>query len=386
MSEFENQKTAVVFGVTGQDGSYLSELLLNKEYKVIGVGRRSSVNTQERLRPDVLDNPDFTYAEGDITDLASVSGIIDECQPDECYNLAAQSHVGTSFKQPVATFQIDAVGVLNILEGIRVHSPQTRFYQASTSELYGDNYDTIDEAPFEEYKIPVNYPENNEHIPSLKNYQTDDTVFAPRSPYAAAKAAAHHLVHTYRESYGLHASCGILFNHESERRGENFVTRKISKWVGEFASSPIPFSLPHDEQLALGNLDAYRDWGHAEDYVYAMWLMLQQDVPDDYVIATGQAHSVRDFLDAAFKCVGVDDWSPYVRVDPEFFRPAEVEYLCGKAIKAKEKMDWTPKVTFTELVERMVLSDAEKAKKEKAYSQANIQSESEGQSCCKGKC
>lgn len=359
-------KSSVIFGCTGQDGSYMAELLLEKGYKVIGVGRRSSVDTKERIRGATLDHPAFTYAEGDITDLASVTGIIAEHQPDECYNLAAQSHVGTSFKQPVATFNIDAVGVLNILESIRVHSPKTRFYQASTSELYGDNYE--------------NKPSDDDGVvPAIAKsyYQDDNTKFAPRSPYAVAKIAAHYLVHTYRESYDLHASCGILFNHESERRGENFVTRKISKWVGELAAdythnsaSLLPATLPEDLQLALGNLDAYRDWGHAEDYVKAMWMMLQQDKPDDYVIATGVAHSVRDFLDAAFAHIGIKDWSGLVRIDPEFFRPAEVEYLCGLPTKANEELGWSPEVTFEQLVERMVDYDQEKALAQKALQQS----------------
>jgi GDPmannose 4,6-dehydratase len=382
MGTNENQKTAVIFGVTGQDGSYMSELLLKKEYRVIGVGRRSSVDTKERIRGATLDHPAFTYAEGDITDLASVTGIISEHKPDECYNLAAQSHVGTSFKQPVATFNIDAVGVLNILESIRIHSPETRFYQASTSELYGDNYDEYDE-DFVPYQIPHNghlppLTEQLERAPKIKKYQGDHTEFAPRSPYAVAKIAAHYLVHTYRESYGLHASCGILFNHESERRGENFVTRKISKWVGQLAAdyalsstSLLPATLPEELQLALGNLDAYRDWGHAEDYVKAMWMMLQMDEPDDYVIATGVAHSVRDFLDAAFAHIGVKDWSGLVRVDPQFFRPAEVEYLCGYPEKALDELGWEPEVTFEQLVGRMVDHDQKKAIAEKTLQQSS---------------
>ena len=359
-------KTAVIFGVTGQDGSYLTELLFKEDYHVIGVKRRSSVDNTERIGEDIKDHGNFTMVEGDITDAASVSLIIQEflSTPDvaECYNLAAQSHVGTSFKQPVATFNVNTVGVLNILEAIRVVNSDIRFYQASTSEMFGDSV--------------------NEY-----GYQNEETRFAPRSPYAVAKMAAHNLVHTYRESYGIYASCGILFNHESERRGENFVTRKITKWIGDFinwenmvaarnASDSPRFSIGEERiciptkrmyidqkatpcfpKLRLGNLDAYRDWGHAEDYVRAMWLMLQQDVADDYVVATGEAYSVRDFLAEAFKCVGISDWEPFVYIDPEFFRPAEVEFLKGSYSKAFRHLDWRPEISFTELVKRMVESD-----------------------------
>lgn len=371
--QVNNQKTAVVWGSNGQDGSYLCELLLGKGYKVIGVIRRSSVNTTERLRGYTMSHPAFKLTEGDVTDLASVSGIISEHLPDECYNLAAQSHVGTSFKQPVATFQVNAVGVLNLLEAIRVHSPETRFYQANTSEMWGNNYDeevlsvkTRRKSP--QYSVDGGVTWVDELPQSPRKYQDEHTEFAPRSPYAVAKMAAHNLVHTYRESYGLHASAGILHNHESERRGEEFVTRKITKWIGEFVAKyktdthiSLPASLPDEEKLALGNLDAYRDWGHAQDYVYAMYLMLQQEKPDDYVIATGEAHSVRDFLDVAFKHIGVDDWSNYVRIDPTFFRPAEVDYLCGRADKAEEILDWMPSISFTDLVHRMVEHDTKAA-------------------------
>ena len=322
---------ALIFGVSGQDGSYLAELLLEKGYEVTGVTRRVSVSTTERIN-HIL--PQITIAEGDITDGFSVNKLIAEYEPDEIYNLAAQSHVGTSFKQPSLTWDITAGGVLNILEAIR-YSPRKddiRFYQASSSEMFGKNYDEIE----------------------MKKYQDEKTEFIPQSPYAIAKLAAHHLVRNYREGYGIHGSCGILFNHESERRGENFVTRKITKWIGEFVRSGRDSEFPN---LRLGNLDAKRDWGHAEDYVNAMWLMLQKEEADDYVVATGETYSVRDFLDAAFSRVGIEDWSDLVVIDPKFYRPSEVDHLLGIPIKAERDLGWGRKVSFKDLVHRMVDSD-----------------------------
>ena len=324
-------KKALIFGVSGQDGSYLAELLLEKGYEVTGVTRRVSVSTTERIN-HIL--PKINIAEGDITDGFSVNKLISEYEPDEIYNLAAQSHVGTSFKQPSLTWDITAGGVLNILEAIR-YSPRKddiRFYQASSSEMFGKNYDEIE----------------------VKKYQDENTEFIPQSPYAIAKLAAHHLVRNYREGYGIHGSCGILFNHESERRGENFVTRKITKWIGEFVRSGRDPEFPN---LRLGNLDAKRDWGHAEDYVNAMWLMLQKEEADDYVVATGETYSVRDFLDAAFSRVGIEDWSDLVVIDPKFYRPSEVDHLLGIPIKAERALGWGRRVSFNDLVHRMVDSD-----------------------------
>ena len=361
-------KKALIFGISGQDGSYLAELLLEKGYEVIGVTRRVSVSTTERIN-HIL--PQITIAEGDITDGFSVNKLIADYEPHEIYNLAAQSHVGTSFKQPSLTWDITAGGVLNILEAIR-YSPrkdEIRFYQASSSEMFGKNYDEVEN----------------------KKYQDENTEFIPQSPYAIAKLAAHHLVRNYREGYGIHGSCGILFNHESERRGENFVTRKITKWIGEFVKWRNPTNelgqILEDElakteclyniedtddenriynslmdkegfpKLRLGNLDAKRDWGHAEDYVNAMWLMLQQEEADDYVVATGETYSVRDFLDVAFAKVGIDDWSNLVVIDPQFYRPAEVDHLLGIPTKAEKNLNWQRKVSFKDLVHRMVDSD-----------------------------
>ena len=380
-----DNKKALIFGLTGQDGSYLAELLLEKGYEVTGVTRRVSVSTLARV--DHL-LPKINIVEGDVTDGFSVSRLIEDTQPDEVYNLAAQSHVATSFNQPSFTFDVNAVGVLNILESIR-HSPrkdEIRFYQASTSEMFGKNFS----------ERVVDYPELNERV--VEKYQDENTAFMPQSPYAIAKLAAHHLVRNYRDSYGVHGSCGILFNHESERRGENFVTRKITKWIGEFVKWFDPTNelgqilqdelsdarmsfLEHiddtdDEnmiynsfadrkgfpKLRLGNLDAYRDWRHAEDYVNAMWLMLQQETPDDYVIATGESHTVRGFLDAAFAHVGIENWEQMVVIDPEFYRPAEVDFLLGMPTKAEKVLGWKRAVSFKDLAERMVDSDVEKAR------------------------
>lgn len=323
-------KAALITGVNGQDGSYLAEFLLEKEYRVHGLIRRSSVDTKERIA-HLVGQPGFELITGDVTDATGVHRIIRRIQPDEVYNLAAQSHVGVSFDAPVATFAADAVGPLNILEAIRTESPHTRFYQASTSELFGSSQ-----------------PPQNENTPMI-----------PRSPYAVAKLAAHSLVRLYREAYGLFACAGILYNHESERRGEEFVTRKITKYVARLAGAmknsagTPPLDWP---KLALGNLDAKRDWSFCGDMVRGMWLMLQQDQPDDFVLASGESHSVREFLELAFRPLGLD-YRDFVRTDPSLFRPAEVDHLCGDATKAREVLGWEPRVSFEELVTRIVESD-----------------------------
>jgi GDPmannose 4,6-dehydratase len=359
-------RTAIVFGVTGQDGSYLAELLLEKNYRVIGVSRRSSTNNTERLT-EVIDNNNFIFKEGDITDAFCVSNLIMKYKPEEIYNLAAQSHVGTSFTQASLTWDITAKGCLNILEAIIAIDNTIKFYQASSSEMFGSNLTERDGEKFQDELTP----------------------FKPNSPYAVAKLAAHDLVRVYRESYNLHGSCGILFNHESERRGEKFVTRKITKWIGELVgwekkhAIDVPITndrftcsegyedigIPQERmfldavrhpsfpKLRLGNLDSYRDWGHAEDYVHAMWLMLQQDVPDDYVIATGEAYSIRNFLEEAFQCINIKYYEQYVVIDPKFFRPCEVPYLRGSYCKAKDTLGWTPNISFSQLVQRMVKND-----------------------------
>ena len=331
---------AIIFGITGQDGSYLAELLLEKGYEVIGVTRRVSVPTLNRIT-HIL--PKIKIIEGDITDAFSVSNVIKEEAPDEIYNLAAQSHVGTSFKQPSLTWDVTAGGVLNILEAIRYsgRKDDIKFYQASSSEMFGKNYNL------------------REGLAEMIKYQDEKTPFMPQSPYAIAKLAAHHLVRNYRDSYGIFACSGILFNHESERRGEKFVTRKITKWIGEFVASGMDTEFP---ALRLGNLDAKRDWGHAEDYVRGMWEMVQHETPNDYVVATGETHSVREFLDIAFRHIGIDDWDDFVVIDPEFYRPAEVDYLLGIPAKAKRVLGWEPEISFKQLAERMVDSDVQEAR------------------------
>tara|TARA_R110000824_G_scaffold9415_10_gene42210 strand:- start:22914 stop:23900 length:987 start_codon:yes stop_codon:yes gene_type:complete len=321
-------KTVIIFGITGQDGSYLMDLLLEKGYGVVGVIRRSSVSNTARIDHE-SGNKNLTLVEGDVTDAFSVSQLIQQYSPDEVYNLAAQSHVQTSFDQPMYTWKANAEGPIHILEAIRRYLPDAKFYQASTSEMFGKNYSGV----------------------GMNKYQSEDTGFMPQSPYGVAKLAAHHSVRIYREAYGLFACCGILFNHESERRGELFVTRKISKYIARFSEKL------EKEPLRLGNLDAYRDWGHAQDYVRGMWMMLQCDEPDDYVLATGTAYTVREFLDSAFSYIGIKDWSKHVVVDPKFYRPAEVDYLRGNPSKARSKLDWRPLIGFDELVGRMVEND-----------------------------
>ncbi len=334
---------AVIFGITGQDGSYLSELLLAKGYDVFGVNRRVSVSTDERIK-HLFGNPLFHLTQGDITDMSSVISIIRHVQPDEVYNLAAQSHVGTSFKEPLHSFDVTAKGAFNVLEAIRQIDCGIKFYQASSSEMFGSSLGTL-------YGSPLNgdLSHGNSHY-----RQDESTPMLPCSPYAIAKLAAHHATRLYREAYGLHASAGILFNHESERRGASFVTRKITKYVGDvYHTQRASFILP---RLKLGNIHARRDWGHAEDYVRAMWLMLQQDTPDDYVIATGETHTVEEFLEIAFGYTD-KDWHEYVEIDETLKRPKDVGYLCGNSTKAHARLGWWPKVTFSELVRRMLVYD-----------------------------
>ena len=333
-------KVAIITGVTGQDGSYLSELLLDKGYTVVALRRRSSSEKGLERIQHLLNNDNFKLVEADITDSGCVHNLVQEYRPHEVYNLGAQSHVMTSFSQPAYTTQVNLQGPLNFLEAIRLLSPSTKFYQASTSEMFGKNYEQMGDT----------------------KYQRETTAFVPQSPYAVAKLAAHEMVRIYRDSYGLYACCGILFNHESERRGENFVTRKITKWIGEFVASGQNEDFP---ALRLGNLDAHRDWGHAEDYVEAMYLMLQQDEPEDYVIATSETHSVREFLTEAFNEIGITNFEPYVVIDPEFYRPCEVDWLLGHTGKARKQLGWRPKVSFQELVQRMVRSDIDASRKEK---------------------
>jgi len=320
-------KKALITGITGQDGSYLAELLLEKGYEVFGMVRRSSTETFDRIG-HIKD--DITLVQADLLDQLSLIKIVEDIQPDEVYNLAAMSFVPTSWSQPVLTGEFTAIGVTRVLEAIRLVCPKARFYQASSSEMFGK----VIEVP-----------------------QTENTPFYPRSPYGVAKAYGHYITVNYRESYNLFAVSGILFNHESPRRGKEFVTRKITDGVAR-----IKFGL--DDKLMLGNLDAERDWGFAGDYVEAMWRMLQQDKPDDYVVATGKTHSVQLFCELAFKRVGLN-YKDYVQTDPALVRPAEVDQLLGDPNKAKTELGWEQQVDFEGLVNMMVDADIERYKNAK---------------------
>lgn len=347
-------KRALITGITGQDGSYLAELLLNKGYEVHGIIRRASTLNTSRINHIYEDShvpgARLILHYGDMADSVQMIKLLYELQPDEIYNLAAQSHVRVSFDIPEYTGDITGIGVIRILEAIRESGigKKNRFYQASSSEMYGK----VAETP-----------------------QNETTLFHPRSPYACAKVFAHYLTINYRESYGLHASNGILFNHESPRRGETFVTRKITR-----AASKIKLGL--QDALYLGNLDARRDWGHARDYVEAMWLMLQQEQPDDYVIATGESHSVKEFCQEAFSSLDLD-WQEFVKYDPIYERPSEVDLLFGDASKAKRVLGWEPKVTFKGLVREMIEADYLLAQEEHANNENRISNRAQFfENCC----
>lgn len=323
---------ALITGCTGQDGSYLTEFLLEKGYEVHGLKRRSSSLNTERLDHIYQDSHEagarFFLHYADLTDGSSLTSLLYDLRPDEIYNLGAQSHVKVSFEIPEFTTDVVACGTLRLLEAMHRTGVKARFYQASSSEMYG----------------------------SAPPPQNETTVFHPRSPYGCAKLFAHNITVNYRESYGLHASSGILFNHESPRRGETFVTRKITRAVAHIRGGV-------QKKLYLGNLDARRDWGYSPDYVRAMWLMLQQDEPDDYVVGTSEAHSVREFVELAFAHAGLD-WKDHVEIDPRYFRPAEVDALCADASKARRKLGWEPTVTFDELVGIMVDSDIQETERQ----------------------
>jgi GDPmannose 4,6-dehydratase len=310
---------ALITGVTGQDGSYMAELLLEKGYEVFGLVRRSSVKKFERIESLI---EQIELVEGDLTDQSSLDSVIHSVQPDEVYNLAAQSFVPVSWNQPVLTADVTGLGVIRILEAIRRHRPKAKFLQASSSEMFGK----VRETP-----------------------QTETTPFYPRSPYGVAKAFGHYLTVNYRESYGLFACAALGFNHESPRRGLEFVSRKVTHQVAQIKCGLA-------KKLLMGNLDAKRDWGFAGDYVRAMWMILQQAEPDDYVLATGKTHSVQELLEVAFDIVGLN-WEKYVEIDPKLIRPAEVDFLRGDATKAKERLGWEPEVDFEELVKMMVEAD-----------------------------
>ncbi len=317
------KKTALITGITGQDGSYLAELLLEKGYRVVGMTRRTSTDVHERIQ-HIFD--DIEFVSGDVLDQTSITTIVDKVRPAEVYNLAAQSFVPTSWSQPVLTGEFTALGVTRVLEAIRAVNPKIRFYQASSSEMFG--------------KVQA--------VP-----QNEQTPFYPRSPYGVAKLYGHWITINYRESYDMYAVSGILFNHESPRRGKEFVTRKITDGVARI-------KLGLQNELLMGNLDAQRDWGFAGDYVRAMWMMLNQDQADDYVIATGRTHSVREFCRIAFEAAGLGSYENYVRMDERFMRPAEVDLLIGDPSKAKRVLSWQPEVSFEQLVQLMVKADLER--------------------------
>lgn len=324
-------KKAFITGITGQDGSYLAEFLLDKGYKVYGLTRRTSTQNFERIA-HIMHNTNLELISGDLIDQNSIATALNDIQPEEFYNLAAQSFVKTSWEQPVLTGEFTALGVTRMLEAVRLICPKARFYQASSSEMFGK----VQQVP-----------------------QTEATPFYPRSPYGVAKVYGHWITVNYRESYNMFAVSGILFNHESPRRGLEFVTRKI-------ANSVARVKLGKQTTIELGNLDSKRDWGYAKDYVEAMWLMLQQDQPEDYVIATGETHSVQEFLELACQVAGIADWRSVHQHNPKYDRPAEVDLLIGDASKAKEKLGWEPKVRFPELVKIMVESELEREGKSEA--------------------
>lgn len=325
------KRRAFLTGPTGQDGSYLAEFLINKGYEVHGLLRQSTQFTQDRWGnlSAAMKTGQMNVHFGDLTDSSGMRTLIENIEPDEIYNLAAQSHVGMSFEQPINTVDVTAMGPLHLLEAVRRSKINSRFYQASSSEMFG--------------KVQIS-PQN------------ENTIFYPRSPYGCAKVFAHHITKNYREAYGIFACSGILFNHESERRGEEFVTRKITRAIGRIKTG-------QQKELVLGSLDTKRDWGYAPDYVEAMWLMLQQDTPDDFVVGTGESHSIQEFLDLAFNIAGLS-MEKYLRQDKKFMRPAEVDTLRADSTRAKERLGWKPKVSFEQLVEKMVTHDIKLAEKE----------------------
>ena len=322
-------KKALITGVNGQDGSYLADFLLTKDYEVFGLERRSS--TKNRINTEHLEGK-ITFITGDLSDQNSLLRCLRECNPDEIYNLGSQSFVAESWNTPEQTGDVTGLGVVRVLEAIREYGKPIKFYQASTSEMFG----------------------------KMEKFAGEDTPFYPRSPYGVAKLYGHWITINYRESYDMFNCCGILFNHESERRGIEFVTRKITDGVAKI-------HLGLSDKLMLGSLDTKRDWGYAPDYVEAMWMMLQQDKPDDFVIATGKFHTLGDFLDLAFEEVGIKNWNKHVSKDPRFIRPADVFYLAGNPTKAKEELGWVPKTSFKEMISKMVQNDIKKYHQKSVY-------------------
>lgn len=329
--DLENRKVALITGITGQDGSYLAELLLAKGYEVHGIMRRASVFNTERI-DHIYEDPNKPHRRlnlhfGDLSDASNLNHLLKKIEPTEIYNLGAQSHVRVSFDIPEYTANVTALGTLRLLDAIRENKIRTKFYQAGSSEMFGD---------------------------VLETPQKETTPFNPASPYGAAKVFAHNICKNYRASYGMFICNGILFNHESPRRGKTFVTRKITMGIAAILAGK-------QDKIYLGNLEAKRDWGYAPEYVEAMWLMLQQDEPDDYVIATGETHTIREFLEEAFRIVGISEWEKHIGIDPVYYRPQEVNLLLGDPTKAREKLGWQPKVKFKELVRIMLAADLKEA-------------------------
>lgn len=358
----------VIFGAGGQDGHYLTSYLLEMGHKVFAVIRRSSVNNAFKLT-DYIGHPNFFVVEGDVTDYSSVQAIIRKCKPSQVYNLASQSSVGVSFGQPIYTFQSITTGCLNVLESIRDIDKSCKYYQASSSEMFGAGYSIHKSRGFK-----------------VDKYQNEESPMLPQNPYGIAKLSAHNLVRMYRDCYNIYACSGILYNHESPMRGEAFVTRKISKWIGEFSSwaeekvNNPRFRIRLDDpdtifcsdndrigfpKLRLGDIGIKRDWGHAEDYVRAMYMMMQYSIPDDYIVSTGEAHSIQEFLKEAFSHIGIINPFHHISVDAEFYRPMEAEYISGDSSKIRTVLGWQPKYNFQQLVKEMVEADIKDAKKKR---------------------
>jgi GDPmannose 4,6-dehydratase len=350
-------KIALILGASGQDGSYLGEFLLEKDYRVVGVRRRSSAGSLWRLQK-CLENKNYELVEGDITDYSSILNLLSYYKPDEIYNLAAQSNVGTSFNQPINTLRVCSEGVLNLLEAIKFLKMPIRLYQASSSEMFGSSTSNYNNNKTNR----LNFKSGSPKILLPDSFQDENTPFNPQSPYGIAKLAAHNMVKLYREAYGIYAVGGILFNHESPRRGINFVTRKIISWffnnsyfMSQYYSKPGWHISADNRKLKLGNIDSSRDWGYAPEYVEAMWLMLQQSSPKDYIIGTGETHTIREFLDEAVQLwyKGNEDYKSFLEIDDNFKRPAEVPYLRADATLAKKELGWEPRTKFADLVRIM---------------------------------
>lgn len=366
-------KTCLISGITGQDGSILAKQMLDREYHVYGLVRRTSNDNTQRIK-DINDSH-FHLVEGDLTDASSVSGIINKIQPTEIYHLGAMSHVGISFEQPSLTISTNVLSTVNLLESVRHHSPNSKMLHASSSEMFGNNFGITVFGYNKDTSDRDNY--------YTKLTQSENTTLMPRSPYGVSKMASHHLLKVYREAYNIFACSSICFNHESEVRGDNFVSRKITKYVGNlyrFLKDKIVIGTDEDNILAvnrkdaldigkdncavekmqrlhLGNISSHRDWGHAKDYTRAMYLMLQNDKPEDFVISTGETHSIEEFLEIAFAHINIKNWRDYIVIDPKFYRPAEVDRLIGDSTKIREKLKWEPQVTFKELVSLMLQND-----------------------------